>query len=495
MLERRDRLQDELFVAGSLRDLIPSDHVLVRVDKVLDLSWLRDAVSECYDLEQGRPGIDPEAAVRLMLSGLLLGIVQDRKLLREAQVNLAIGWFCGDALHERLPDHSSLTRIRRRWGVERFLEIFERTVEQCVAAGLVAGLVTGLVKGDLVHLDATLIRADVSWESLVKVHVAAVAEANADGAGKDDEPPSAGGPSPVGPAKGGKLKKISRTDPEARMATSHGGHRLEPSYKQLTGVDGAAGVVVDVAVVSGETHEGGALADQLERIEARTGLETVTATADKAYASGDNYAVLEARGTTAVIPPQRLRRAPVPLARFKYDAKHDLVRCPRGRKLRRAGRYAKGRFHRARPADCRGCPLKARCVAKSMRARSVQIPDGYPALLRARRRHRRKLPEDRAAAASHRARVEGVHGEAKAQHGLRRAARRGLSNVAVQAYLTAAVINLKRLARALLRLFVRYPRPGARSKRLQALLEHLARLLRTCARTFAGPAAPAAAPR
>jgi hypothetical protein len=74
MLERRDRLQDELFVAGSLRALIPEDHVLVRVDKVLDLSWLRAEVSDCYDLEQGRPGIDPEAAVRLMLAGLLLGI-------------------------------------------------------------------------------------------------------------------------------------------------------------------------------------------------------------------------------------------------------------------------------------------------------------------------------------------------------------------------------------------------------------------------------------
>ena len=250
MLERRDRLQDELFVAGSLQDLIPEDHVLVRVDKVLDLSWLRAAVSECYDLEQGRPGIDPEAAVRLMLAGLLLGIVHDRKLLREAQVNLAIRWFCGYRLHERLPDHSSLTRIRRRWGVERFLAIFERTVLQCVAAGL--------VKGDLVHLDATLIRADVSWESLVKVHVEAVATANADDA-DDDAPSSAGGPSAGGKAKGGKIKKISRTDPEARMATSHRNQRLEPSYKQLTAVDGAAGVVVDVDVVGGETHEGGAL--------------------------------------------------------------------------------------------------------------------------------------------------------------------------------------------------------------------------------------------
>jgi transposase len=483
MLERRDRLQDELFVAGSLRDLIPSDHVLARVDKVLDLAWLREAVSDCYDLDRGRPGIDPEAAVRLMLSGLLLGIVQDRRLLREAQVNLAIRWFCGYALHERLPDHSSLTRIRRRWGPARFLAIFERTVEQCVAAGLVTG--------DLVHLDATLIRADVSWESLVKVHVAAVAEANADCEDEDDAPSgsSKGGTAKGDKSKGAKVKKVSRTDPEARMATSHRGQRLEPSYKQLTGVDGAAGVVVDVDVVSGETHEGGALPEQLERIEARTGLETVTATADKAYATADNYAVLEARGTTAVIPPQRLRRAAVPLARFKYDAKHDRVRCPRGRKLRRAGRYAKGRFHRARPADCQACPLKARCLSPTMRARSVQIPDGYAALLRARRRHRRRLPEDRAAAASHRARVEGVHGEAKAQHGLGRAVRRGLWNVAVQAYLTAAAINLKRLARALLRLFVCYSSPGALSRRLQALLE---RLLHTCARVIPRPAVPAA---
>ncbi len=486
MLERRDRLQDDLFVAGSLRELIPEDHVLVRVDKVLDLSWLRAAVSECYDLDRGRPGIDPEAAVRLMLAGLLLGIVQDRRLLREAQVNLAIRWFCGYALHERLPDHSSLTRIRRRWGVERFLAIFERTVLQCVEAGL--------VKGDLVHLDATLIRADVSWESLVKVHVAALAEANADAVDEgDDEEPPAGGPSTGGKAKrgprAGKVKKLSRTDPEARMATSHRGHRLEPSYKQLTGVDGAAGVVVDVDVVSGETHEGGALPDQLDRIEARTGLEVATATADKAYASGENYTALEARGSAAVIPPQRLRPAPVPLARFKYDAKHQVVRCPRGRKLRRAGRYAKGRFYRARPADCRACSLKARCLPPTMRARAVQIPDGYPALLRARRRHRRRLPEDRAAAASHRARVEGVHGEAKAQHGLRRAARRGLWNVTIQVYLTAAAINLKRLARALLRLSL-WPR--ALPRRLEALLD---RLMRSCTRIIARLPVPAAALR
>lgn len=170
MLSHRDRQQDELFVAGSLRDLIPDDHILARVDRVLDLSWLRSEVSDCYDLEQGRPGIDPEVAVRLMLAGLLCGIVHDRALLREAQVNLAIRWFIGYRLHEALPDHSSLSRIRQRWGAERFRAVFQRSVGCCLEAGLVVG--------DVVHVDATLIRADVSWDSLALGHVTAVEGAN-----------------------------------------------------------------------------------------------------------------------------------------------------------------------------------------------------------------------------------------------------------------------------------------------------------------------------
>ena len=129
MLGRKERDQLELFITGSLRQLIPDDHVLVRVDRVLDLSWLRQEVADCYCLGDGRPGIDPEAAVRFMLAGLLLGIVHDRKLMREACVNISIRWFTGYGLHEALPDHSSLTRIRQRWGDDRFRKIFKRTVE------------------------------------------------------------------------------------------------------------------------------------------------------------------------------------------------------------------------------------------------------------------------------------------------------------------------------------------------------------------------------
>jgi len=170
MLGRKERDQTELFITGSLRQLVPDEHILARVDRVLDLSWLRDEVADLYCIDNGRPGIDPEVAVRLMLAGFLLGLVHDRRLMREAQVNVAIRWFVGYGLHEVLPDHSSLTRIRQRWGAERFRRIFERTVKACIAAKIATG--------EIVHIDASLIRADVSWESLVQRHADEVDRAN-----------------------------------------------------------------------------------------------------------------------------------------------------------------------------------------------------------------------------------------------------------------------------------------------------------------------------
>ena len=199
MLGRKGRDQLELFVAGPLDQLAPEDHVLARVDRVLDLGWLREEVADCYCADNGRPGIDPEVAVRLMLAGLLLGIVHDRRLMREAQVNIAIRWFIGYGLHECLPDHSSLTRIRQRWGGARFRKIFQRTVAACLDAKIATA--------EVVHVDASLIRADASWESLVERHADDVMTAN-----PIDREIEAGGKRSRGRGKSGK---VSRTDPDA----------------------------------------------------------------------------------------------------------------------------------------------------------------------------------------------------------------------------------------------------------------------------------------
>lgn len=141
--------------------------------------------------------------------------------MREAHVNLAIRWFAGFGLAERLPDHSSLTRIRQRWGETRFRRIFERAVAACIAAKI--------AKGEIVHIDATLIRADVSWEALASRWVAKVGEANE----QADEAERIG-------RQSGKYKKICLTDPDATMATSGRNRRLEPAYKQHTAVDDLA---------------------------------------------------------------------------------------------------------------------------------------------------------------------------------------------------------------------------------------------------------------
>ena len=448
MLGSKVRGQSELLMAGSLRELVPDDHVLARVDRVLDLSWLRAEVRHAYAADgAGRPGIDPEAAVRLMLAGFLLGVVHDRRLLREAQVNIAIRWFAGYGLHEPLPDHSSLTRIRQRWGAELFRQVFARTVRAAVAAGI--------AKGEVVHIDATLIRADVSWESLGEQHVGAVLAQN----GTGPAPAEVGGPGTVQAVERkaardgqqtGKYKKVCLTDPDASMATNARNRRLEPAYKQHTAVDDVRGVVLDVEVTTGQANEGDHVLPQVDAVAAATGAPVRAATADQGYAYGKVYGGLERRGIDPVIPAKKEPvRAKVPLRRFRYDARHDIAKCPRGKVLRPGKAVAHGRSFHSKARECARCDLASICLSPGRNTKSVVIGDDHPALLRARRRKERWSEEDARLYRRHRWRSEGFHGEAKTWHGLARAVRRGLQNMRIQAFLTAAAVNLKRLAAAL----------------------------------------------
>ena len=469
MLGSKPRGQLELMVAGSLRDFVPDDHVLARVDRVLDLSWLRAEVRDCYAADgAGRPGIDPDAALRLMLAGFLLGIVHDRRLMREAQVNLAIRWFAGFGLHDALPDHSSLTRIRQRWGAERFRRIFVRTVQACVAARI--------ARGEVVHIDSSLIRADVSWDAIARRHVQAVQTAV-----QERAPPEAVDGRGFLASKPG-LVATCTTDPDASLATNNKTRRSEPSYKHHTAVDADHGVVLDVAVTTGAVHDTRTVETQLTDVAAATGQAIRTATMDASYAITRVFADLEARGIEAVIPA-RAERPPkagtIPVRRFKLDARNNVVRCPAGKLLRPHGVPDSDGFqhYRARIPDCRACRLRSLCFSPAMKRRAILLHKDYPALLRARRKHARWGEHERGRYRSHRIRVEGFHGEAKTWHRLARAVRRGLANMRIQAFLTAAAINLKRLAAALLAAAI-------------ALLAHLSLSWRAAVGQIAAPSAP-----
>lgn len=458
MIGRRSRAQEEFFISGTLEQLIPEDHILRRVDAVLDLSWIQGIVAETYSARMGRPSIDPECALRLMLAGFFQNITHDRRLMREAQVNIAIRWFAGFTLQDVLPDHSSLTRIRQRWGAERFEKIFKRVVRLCAEAGL--------IDGHTVHIDATLVRANVAWESVVKTHVEKVVEDNgqeeprgkSDGA---DQPRDANGTQDTGQAQSEpiperkerknkakpKVKGVCKTDPEATLSTSSVTRRMEPCYKHHTAVDDKVGVLVDVAITTGEASESLELIDQIARIEANTGSTITTVTADAGYGKSANFGELERQGKNAVIVPQPEAKSAkkIPVRRFKYDARHKRVKCPQGQILHPSSQTKRGTIYRASAKDCQACPLRARCLPKTARARTIAIVKDYEAMLRARRRKLCWDEPTRQHYRRHQNLVEGWHGEAKTQHGLARAVRRGIENMRIQAYLIGIVMNCKRM--------------------------------------------------
>lgn len=458
MIGRRSREQDEFFILGSMEQLIPEDHILRRVDAVLDLSWLEEIVADTYTAREGRRSIDPECALRLMLAGFFQGIVHDRALIREAHVNIAIRWFAGFGLQEALPNHSSLTRIRQRWGADRFEMIFKRVVLQCAEAGL--------VEGETLHVDATLIRANVSWENVVKVHVDKVVEAHekqeqspddnnddnaqykadAHNAEQADAKPKRKGAGRKKKAKP-KVKRFCKTDPEATVSTSCSTRRMEPCYKHHTAVDDKVGVLVDVKVTTGEASESLELIDQIDRVEQTLGTTIENVTADAGYGKSANYGELERQRKNAVIPPQPQARSAkkIPARRFKYDARHKRVKCPGGKILLPSSRTKNQTIYRAKTKDCQACPMRRRCIAETARARTIAIADDQEALLRARRRRHRWSEEQWRLYQRHQNKVEGWHGEAKNQHGLARAVRRGLENIRIQAYVTGIVMNCKRL--------------------------------------------------
>jgi glycosyltransferase involved in cell wall biosynthesis/transposase len=434
-MQGRNNNQSEVETIVGLHNYIPDDHILKKIGMVLKTGWVHELTKEKYSVESGRPSIDPEAALRLMLSGFLLGIVHDRELMRRAQTDIAIRWICGYKLSDRLPDHSSLTRIRQRWGEELFKEMFHQVVRMCVEAGI--------VDGSTIHVDSSIVRANASIESMVDEHIVRVIEEN------EDDEDDAGKP-----ARGGRRRnksknpKRSLSDPDAVMSRKSNRDKYIPGYKGHLAVDDRCGVIVDAIVTAGNVNEGTQLIGQMERVEGNTGIEVEKVTADAQYATSANFRDLEEIGIEAVIPaqPERAKGTRIPARRFKYDAKHDIAVCPTGKKLRRTRQVDEGCVYSAKNSDCRKCRLRERCLYAGNRSRKLYIADGHPSLLRARRKKNRWKEECAETYTRHRWMIEGRIAEAKLCHGMARAVRRGLSNLNIQLLLTAMAIDLKRLA-------------------------------------------------
>ncbi|MFQ5452606.1 MAG: transposase [Candidatus Zixiibacteriota bacterium] len=390
-----------MMLLPSLENFIPKDHYLRRLDKVLNLDFIHELVADKYCQDNGRPSIDPEVVIRLFLIQAIEGITSVRKLMQRVHVDLSYRWFIGYSLDEKLPDHSTLSKALDRFGDDVFNALFERSIGQCQASGL--------IEGKVLHVDATTIRADIDR---------------------------------------GQVNKPDSSDPDARYG-HFPGKRLEPGYKQHTVADSKFRVIVGMSVTPANCREH----DEMEGIidKAQENIQTTpeAVCADKAYSSGVNNAAMEKRGIRFVSPPPKVPKhingSCFTVEDFKYDKKRDIFICPAGKTLKYSYRV------KARPNNCRYvallsecgvCELKNKCTKSDRRQLEVSI---YHESLRRLREDSKtdsfkKLYKTRAPG------IEGIFGEAKENHGLRRAWRRGLLKMRIQALLIGSVLNFKRLA-------------------------------------------------
>jgi transposase len=485
-------------VVVSLEALVPPEHFYRHLESKLDLSFVRELVRDHY-AAMGRPSIDPVVFFKLQLILFFEGIRSERKLIETASLNLAHRWYLGYHLDEPLPDHSSLTRIRTRLGVEVFQRFFERVVDLCQQAGL--------VWGKELYFDATQVDANASLDSsaprfAVEAHLGRLFSGESPPELSPAEPSEAPRelPMPLAEgvraeltatnasrhdwlARGGRPDRTiiragyrrrsdfvaSQTDPDAAlMARKQGGVHF--GYHDHYAVDGGkARIIVEALVTPADVMENQPLLDLLWRARCRWRLPLRQVTGDTTYGTIENIVAIEDQGIRAYVPlPDFDERTPYyGASKFSYDADHDAYVCPEGHPLRRRrAKYTEEvLIYRAEAATCNTCPVKSACTG-SYDGRQIRRSFYAAELERVRGYHQtdayQKAMRKRAVW------VEPLFGEAKDWHGLRRFRLRTLWKVNVEALLIASSQNLKRLLRK--RGWGRRPWPGGAPEAVRAKL-------------------------
>jgi len=456
MMGRQSGDQDRLFYDVSLDGLVPKDHLVRRIDAVLDLAWLRAELAPYYS-HIGRPSIDPELMIRMLIVGYVFAIRAERQLCSEVQVNMAYRWFCGLGLEDAIPNHSAFSRARH----ERFREadilrrVFEAVVEACLAADLVGG--------DAFSVDASLIRADVNQVKRVPD-----TQADALSGGKlasravreyfevlDQESaggPGVGGPTD-GPTGGSKRKKprsaVSLTDPLATWVAPRAMVRPLFTYDANYLIDNKLGVIVDAeGTRSNRIEENRVAVAMVERVKKRFDLKPKRLAADTAYGSSKTLKALMDHGIEPHVPVwDKSKRTDGTYSRadFRYDAERDIYTCPGGKTLKSTGKvYSDNTYrYRASTGDCGPCSLKDSCCPNTP-ARKIprDVNEGV-------REHVRALAETPAFKRSRdeRKKVEMAFAHMKRILKLDRFRLRGLSGARDEVLLTATAQNLRKLAR------------------------------------------------
>jgi transposase len=437
MIGREKPLREKLFYEGfSLEERVRKDHPLRAIKRAVDFDFIYQEVADEYRYN-GNVSVPPSIILKLMFLLFFYDVPSERELIATIPERLDWLWFLGYNLDDKAPDHSVLSKARKRWGKEVFKAFFVRVVRQCVALGLVAG--------DKLFCDASLVDADEANDSirenvkfdelygqlekrLSEVRDEAVVVRSGEGIEVRDK------------------HYISDTDLDASVVQGRGGSRAR--YKEHRAVDGRFGVITAIDVTSGDINEAHRLRVLKEQHEVVTGYKVKTAIADSKYGTIDNYLYCYDHRISAHIPDMKeatagsgRKKGIFSTDEFKYLREEDVYIYTSGVRLERK-RYHKRRdaYDYCAPKEaCLNCPFRSRCT-KSRSGRSIK-------------RHIRQddLDAMRQGAASRGAWLdlkrrqhlaEGSFADAANNHGFKRARRR-LWRVQIQSYLIAAIQNIR----------------------------------------------------
>ncbi len=308
MMGRREDRQGQFLYEFKLDEVVPPDHLVRKIDAVLDLGWVHKELAPYYS-HTGRPSIDPVLMIRMLIVGYVFAIRSERRICAEVQVNLAYRWYCRLSVEDKIPDHSVVSRARH----ERFREsdalrrVFERVVGLCIAAGLVGG--------EAFSIDASLIEADVDkkkrapgdqpikWPTpeeashAVREYLAAL-----DAACRDEESGGGDGGGSSSSGDGKPPKEISLTDPQAAWVARKG---VDPffAYDANYLIDNRFGIILDAGGTRANRTDEIAIAEtMLARVERRFDLKPERLAGDTAYGAAKLLKWLWDRGITPHVP-------------------------------------------------------------------------------------------------------------------------------------------------------------------------------------------------
>jgi len=443
MMSREKPLQSQLY--STPRDLgarVPSDHLLRRVHAELDLSFSYEVVEQAYGAV-GQASIPPPTVLKLMLLMALYDVGSERKLMRDLPMRIDWLWFLGYDLDTKIPNHSVLSKARRRWGTKVFQELFERSIALCISHGLIDGR-------DLL-MDSSLIDANASVDSLfgAKAIAAAITSRldDATPAEQSEEEPKGGADQAdaAGESTEPAAKYRSSTDPDATGTKRRGEIKMRPRYQTHRAVDSKEGVITATTLGPGHENEATRLEELVNAHSENTNLRVEVLTADSKYGTADNLEFCEWNHITAYIPPfrdayARPREGKFTECCFRYDAEKDHYVCPAGQILRR-GEYRPEKEayrYRARASACDACPVRTLCTT-SKTGRTILRLTRRDVLDRALARV--KTESGRAHRTRRRWMMEGSFAHSS-RLGYKRTHVRGIESVTGQNFLIAAVQNV-----------------------------------------------------